>query len=853
MERAGNARSRADGVAATPAPPAPALGADPAVSPAPAAELSNASELELLRTVLNRTTARIACYDREGRIVYITPAMAQRFGRTPDQLVGRTWPELGIPADLIEPLEAFRRSVVETGKPASQVVSGDVGGQLEESEFVSEPIFGADGTVTGTVVTSWDVTELGRAARRIAQLDRVYAILTDINQAIVRIRDRDRILSEACRIAVEIGGFSLAWIGRVEPNGDVRVACRAGADGGLLDQVTISARDEPSGRGMVGTSIREDRTVVIGDVEHDPRLDFWREQLASLGFRTAASFPMHINGRPIGAFTLYSSQPGYFDAQEIGLFEELASDLSFALESLEAERGRAAAEEALRDSERRYRGLFESNPLPMWVYDVETLRFLDVNHAAVHTYGYSRAEFLRMSLADIRPPEDVPAMLANVASPGVEGFRPSGVWRHVRKDGTLVDVEVTGHDVDFDGRRARLISAIDVTERRRLEAQLAEATRMEAMGHLAGGIAHDFNNLLTAVNGYSELLATELGDSPLAEDAREIRRAGGRAAELTRQVLAFARRQVMTPHPVDLNEVVAGVSQMLRRLIGEQIELVIRLEKAPAVVMADPGQLEQVLVNLAINARDAMPHGGLLEIAVRRVGEAAEAAARARAAEPNLPPIVGPAFVLSVKDSGLGMDAETLRHAFEPFFTTKKAGGGTGLGLSSVYGIVGQSKGEIWAESEVGHGTKISVLLAAVDAKPEPLAGVPIHFSDAHPSATILVVEDEHAVRALVVSALERSGYRVLVAGSPSEAVALTDGLDVPIDLLLTDLIMPETNGQALAGRLLAMRPSMKVVLMSGYGAGLGPIPTDGSFHFIAKPFGRGELTALVAKVLAEG
>ena len=397
-----------------------------------------------------------------------------------------------------------------------------------------------------------------------------------------------------------------------------------------------------------------------------------------------------------------------------------------------------------------------------------------------------------------------------------EPFRPPGLWRQRRKDGTLLEVEITAHDIDFMGRKARLVSAIDVTERRRLEAQLAEATRMEAMGHLAGGIAHDFNNLLTAILGNAELLGAGLGDSPMAEDAREIRLAGARAAELTRQVLAFASRQVLAPRPVDLNEVVGGVGQMLRRLIGEQIKLVLTPDREPAVVMADPGQLEQVLVNLAINARDAMPEGGTLEIGVKQVAEAAELGAGS---------VSGRAVLLTVADTGVGMDAETLAHAFEPFFTTKQVGAGTGLGLATVYGIVRQSNGEIWAESAAGAGTTVSVLLRRVEARPEPLPRpVPV-VPETVAAATILVVEDEPAVRALVVSTLERAGYRVMVAASPAEAVALTEGLDAPIDLLLTDLIMPGGNGQALAERLLQKRPSMRVMLMSGYGAGLADSP----------------------------
>jgi PAS domain S-box-containing protein len=814
----------------------------PESAPAAPIDAATPSEAELRRIVLRLTRAQIAYFGPDGRVLFATPALSQALGLPLDEIIGRTVEEMGISPTRSRWMRELGVRAAAERQPMLEIVDFAEDGVSVDRQVAMEPDVAPDGTVKGFVVTAWDITELRQAARRIAQLDRVYALLSEIDQAIVRIRDRDALLAEACRIAAEVGVFELCWIGLLEPNGDVRKAARAGSDVSVLDEAVVSARDEPAGRGAVGASIRENRTVVVDDAAGDERMAPWHVRLVGHGFRTTAAFPLRLGGRPIGAFALYSSQPGYFDAEEVRLFEELAGDISFALDRFEAERERGVAQEALRESERRFRDLFDSNPIPMWVFDFETLRFGAVNDAAVATYGYSREEFLRMTLSDIRPPEDVAAMLASVAAPG-EGYRPSDVWRHRRKDGALLDVEVSGHDIEFEGRKARVIAAIDVTERRRLEAQLAEARRMEAMGHLAGGIAHDFNNLLTAILGNAELLGAELGDSPMVEEAREIQRAGARAAELTRQVLAFASRQVMAPRPVDLNEVVAGAGQMLRRLIGEQIKLVLKPEREPAVVMADPGQLEQVLVNLVINARDAMPEGGTLQIGVKQVAEAAELGAGS---------LSGRAVLLTVADTGIGMDTETLAHAFEPFFTTKQAGAGTGLGLATVYGIVRQFKGEIWAESAAGAGTTVSVLLRRVEARPEPLARLVPVVSGSVAAATILVVEDEPAVRALVVSTLERAGYRVMVAASPAEAVALNEGLDAPIDLLLTDLIMPGGNGQALAERLLQKRPAMRVMMMSGYGAGLGPIPPDAAFHFIAKPFGRDELTAAVALILAE-
>jgi PAS domain S-box-containing protein len=541
---------------------------------------------------------------------------------------------------------------------------------------------------------------------------------------------------------------------------------------------------------------------------------------------------------------LYSAKASRFDAAEARLYEQLAEDISGAVDSIETKKGKAEAHSALIESERRYRDLFEVNPQAMWVFDIETLRFLAVNKAAVRSYGYSRDEFLAMTVKDIRPPEDVPALLEDVAiaMPDEGGYRPRGQWRHVRKDGSLAYVEVTANDIDFEGRPARLVMVIDVTDRRRLEAQLVEATRLEAMGHLAGGIAHDFNNLLIAVNGYADILIGELEGDERVESAREIRRAGARAAELTKQVLAFARRQVLVPRPVDLNAVVASVSQMLRRLIGEQVRLVTKVEGTPAVVLADPGQLEQVLVNLAVNSRDAMPGGGVLEIGVRRVEDAVVFDRD----------ITGPAVLLTVSDTGVGMDGATLARAFEPFFTTKEVGKGTGLGLATVHGIVRQSGGQIWAESSAGSGTRVSVLFPEVDATPEPTPAPQAAAPEIGEGSCILAVEDDAAVRAFVVATLERAGYRVLVAASPAQAAVLSEGLAETVDLLLTDLVMPGENGRDLAERLLVSRRSLRVVLMSGYDAAPPEDRHDDRFIFLAKPFGADELVAAVRQALAE-
>jgi PAS domain S-box-containing protein len=466
---------------------------------------------------------------------------------------------------------------------------------------------------------------------------------------------------------------------------------------------------------------------------------------------------------------------------------------------------------ALRSAEERYRSLFDQGPHPMWVVDGETLRFLEVNLKAVSHYGYSREEFLAMTLVDIRPPEEVPSMLAGVQT--VLAGQPSiGRHRHRTKAGQLLEVSVASRPVTFAGRRALLAVVEDVTERQRLEEQLRQAQKQEAMGRLAGGVAHDFNNLLTTILGYSELIARRLADRPeVLARVEEIAKAGRRGAALTHQLLTFSRRQALNPQPVDLNRAVAGVEGMLRQLIGEDIEIVTRLRAARGVVVMDLGHLEQVIVNLAVNARDAMPAGGRLSIETADSGPG----------EPGEAGGPGQEVVLAVTDSGSGMDEATRSRIFEPFFTTKEQGRGTGLGLSTVYGIVQQSGGRIEVESEPGRGSRFAVHLPLAAAGVE--SAVPERAVTGGPplgSETVLVIEDDPALRKLVGLLLQSGGYAVLAADSPAAAIALAASHGGAIDLLLTDVVLPGMTGPEAVARLLVLRPAMRCLFMSGYTGG---------------------------------
>jgi two-component system cell cycle sensor histidine kinase/response regulator CckA len=499
------------------------------------------------------------------------------------------------------------------------------------------------------------------------------------------------------------------------------------------------------------------------------------------------------------------------------------------------------AREALRESEERYRTLFERNPHPLFVYDRDTLAYLAVNDAAVHHYGYSRDEFLRMTIMDIRPSEDVPR-LQQILANATDEFEHRGVWRHRRKDGSLIDVEIFVHALQFGDRPACIVLAYDVSDRRRLEEQFLQSQKMEAVGRLAGGVAHDFNNLLTVINGYADMLLEDLGaDAPPAAHARAIRNAGERAATLTQQLLAFGRKQIVAARLLDFNAVVAETARLLSRLIGEDI--LVSLELAPNLggVRADPNQLQQVILNLAVNARDAMPQGGQLTITTREVKpEETPAAMRD-----------GPAVVLALTDSGHGMTEEVRRHLFEPFFTTKPVGKGTGLGLATVYGIIKQAGGHIEVESNPGAGTTFRIYLpraADAGAATEPAAPPPRTGRQ-----TVLLAEDEDAVRALAREVLQTAGYVVLEARDGAEALNIAERHGEHIDLLISDVIMPGMGGRQLAERLLDRDANLKVLYLSGYveDAVVRQGVSRDEVHFLPKPFSPAVLADKVREVLA--
>jgi PAS domain S-box-containing protein len=557
-------------------------------------------------------------------------------------------------------------------------------------------------------------------------------------------------------------------------------------------------------------------------------------------FVTFHSAP-HARHMGTGRHLVARHKDGHEVPVEIGLAPLHYDNADYVLASIIDITQRTEAERALQASVAYHRTILENIADAVFVAD-RNGRYLDVNPRACELTGYSREELLQLRVADSYVEDERALARDRVAEVG-QG-KPGVYERRLRrKDGTLLTVEAHARMLP-DGRLLATIR--DVTERHQLEQQLRQAQKMEAVGRLAGGVAHDFNNVLTAVFGYVDLLREELPrESEAQKDLVEVRKAAERAASLTRQLLAFSRQQVLEPVVLELNELVEEFEKMLRRVIGEDVELRLALGADVGNVRADPGQLHQVIMNLVVNARDAMPTGGKLII------ETANADLTAAHAELRKPVGPGPYVMLAVSDTGTGMTPEIQARIFEPFFTTKEKGKGTGLGLSTVYGIVKQSEGYVWVYSEPGKGTTFKVYLPRVNAPPDEVTK-PRSTGTLAGTETILLAEDDAILRPLAKALLEKLGYRVLEGGDAAEVLAAAQQYTGTIHLLIADVILPGPSGRELARRLAAVRPDTKVVYISGYtdDAIVQHGMLEPGLNFLQKPFTPATLARKVREVL---
>ena len=688
--------------------------------------------------------------------------------------------------------------------------------------------------------------EQRRTAASLRRLNRKLRAVSTCAQVLVRAADERALLDEICRVVCDEAGYRLAWVGFVDAAGGNALVPVAWAGPGSEEFAAarpVCSPDDGSPRGPAGEVVHEGRTVVVPDIAADPRLVAWHERARASGYRAGVMLPLKDAADAVfGVMIVCSGETEAVTADEIALLEELAGDLAYGLTTLRERQAQDAARRQIALLSAALNGVHEA----AYIFD-EDGGFTYVNDEACRALEYTREELLDLGVFDIDPafPRDRwPAAIASLKRSGATTITS----RHRTKGGREFPVEIHSSLLAHDGAEFNLALARDISRRQRLEEDLRQAQKLESIGLLAGGVAHDFNNMLAIILGSAEMAQSQVPpDQPVHALLQSIVRAAGHSAELTRQLLTFARRQVIAPRVFDLNAATSDLLRTLRRLAGEDIRVDFHPDAAPVAVNLDPVQLDQMLVNLCANARDAVVAGGVITLATRR--EAVVDATPGR--RPECAP--GPYAVLEVADDGHGMDPETRARVFEPFFTTKETGRGTGLGLATVYGIATQNGGFVRVDSEPGRGTRFRVYLPLA----APVSLAPATTRAAGPARgheTILFVEDDTAVLELTGRLLESCGYRVLTAATAVEAFRLAESARDGIDLLVTDVVMPGLNGCELAAALAARLPGLRCLYVSGYPAdvierqGLAP----GGLRLLAKPFTLEALAGAVRSALDE-
>lgn len=784
---------------------------------------------EQLATLLESVQELLAILSTDGVMQFASAGFTAVLGHSSEDLVGRAIFELLHPDDVEGVRECLREvSARHPGKFGKRCRLRSKDGGWHWFDAAARDHSKMPG-IEGLVVSFRDVSDLQR-------MEAERQVISEIVQALNQTANLDELL----------GGIHLALKKVVYAENCFVALHDEIADAFtfpfFVDQVDVAPAPQKVGRSCTAFVFRTGLPMLIPQSEFDRLAANGEVELVGSPSPSWLGVPLKTPTATIGVLVVqhYQNENAY-DNRDLEFLGSVGGYIALAIE-------RRRSEDALRKNEEMFRLLFTYNPLPTWVMDRESLRFLEVNEAAVRQYGYSQNEFKRMTVLDFRPEEERSKYLDQLKLIPHEGLY-HGNWKHRKKDGKIIQVETISHELEYEGRRVRLVVAQDVSERHLLEQQLRQSQKMEAVGRLAGGVAHDFNNLLMVIKGHTELLVSTLpAGEKYSRKIEQIDRAADRASALTRQLLAFSRLQVLQPQVINLNAVVEEMGKLLPRLIGEDIELVIRGSEDLGAIRADASQMEQVIMNLAVNARDAMPTGGRLLIETSN----AELDSNYNAVHPIVRQ--GQYILLAVSDTGTGMSAETQARIFEPFFTTKPQGKGTGLGLSTVYGVVKQSGGFIWVYSEIGRGTSFKIYLPRVDQAVERTGAVRVMSEAPRGTETILLAEDEQDVREVAREFLESGGYTVIEARDGTDALKRVEKYDGAIHLLVTDMVMPGMTGQELSARLLERRPEIRVLYMSGYSERAAADSTrgDSSIRLLSKPFSRWALLRAVHEILKQ-
>jgi PAS domain S-box-containing protein len=686
-----------------------------------------------------------------------------------------------------------------------------------------------------------DITDRMRAEERIKKAGQLEAALHRIDAQILEGADIREVMGTACEAIVEMG-YRMCWIGQPDPDRIIRPVAYRGFTDGYPENIVIPLDDSSEGKGPTGTAIRTGQPCILQSTRESPIFGPWRESAIRHGYLSMAAFPLKSEeGEGIGVLDVYSDREEAFGDEEVVRLGMFAQQCSIAIIN-------ARRIESLRDANQRLAFHVNRMPLAYIVWDLE-FGVVEWNPAAERIFGWKANEAIGKNAYELIILKEARSQFERGWSRLLKGDESSySLNANVRQDGKIITCEWFNTLLhDASGNVSGVLSmAHDVTEKAEMEKQLQTAQRMEAVGTLAGGIAHDFNNALTGIFGFAEMVKINLsGNEAALADVNEILRCAERASTLTRQLLTYARRQVIEPVNLDLNKVITNLLKLVSKVTGEHIEILTFLAKDLPTIRADVGQIEQVVMNLILNARDAMPGGGKLLIETKLDRLDAEYVRH----HPYI--TVGPHVMLTISDTGIGMDQKIQERVFDPFFTTKAPDQGTGLGLAVVYGIIKQHSGSIHLYSEPGKGTTFKVYLPPVEAPPDEV--VLSKSSEIRGGIeTLLLAEDDESVRTLVERTLTDLGYTVLIARNGKEAVEAFQKNGERIDLALLDVVMPKMGGKEAYEEMRKERTNLKVIFMSGYTANAvheSFILTAG-IPFLSKPFGPGPLARKVREVL---